>query len=92
MGFPLVRPRRLRRTPALRTLVRETSLEPKHLVLPLFFHATHTEPVAISTLPGVFQLPISHAARTAKELILALQLTSLSGLAYAAILGAALAF
>jgi len=68
MGFPLVRPRRLRRTPALRTLVRETSLEPKHLVLPLFFHATHTEPVAISTLPGVFQLPISHAARTAKEL------------------------
>ncbi len=68
MGFPLVRPRRLRRTPGLRTLVRETSLEPRHLVLPLFFHAALTEPAAISTMPGVFQLPISHAAQTAREL------------------------
>jgi len=34
--FPTHRPRRLRRTPALRRLVAETSLEPRHLVLPMF--------------------------------------------------------
>jgi len=33
---PLVRPRRLRTTPALRRMVGETSLEPRQLVLPLF--------------------------------------------------------
>lgn len=68
MGFPLVRPRRLRRTAALRALVRETTLLPKHLVLPLFFHAGRTEPTPISTLPGVFQLPVSHAADVARRL------------------------
>ncbi|HEY6294352.1 MAG TPA: porphobilinogen synthase, partial [Streptosporangiaceae bacterium] len=35
-GYPVIRPRRLRRTPALRAMVAETSLRPAELVLPLF--------------------------------------------------------
>jgi porphobilinogen synthase len=69
MGFPTVRPRRLRATPALRALVRETSLAPSDLVYPMFFHAGLSEPKAIKTMPGIFQLPVSHAGAQAKELV-----------------------
>jgi porphobilinogen synthase len=55
MGFPDQRPRRLRRTPALRRLVAETSLEPRHLVLPMFVRERAGEPVPISSMPGVVQ-------------------------------------
>ena len=55
MGYPEVRPRRLRRTPALRRLVRETSLEPRQLVLPVFVREGATEPVPIGSMPGVVQ-------------------------------------
>ncbi len=49
------RPRRLRRTPALRELVAETSLEPRQLILPVFVREGATEPVPISSMPGVVQ-------------------------------------
>ena len=49
------RPRRLRATPALRRLVAETSLEPRHLVLPMFVAEGMTEPRAITSMPGVVQ-------------------------------------
>jgi porphobilinogen synthase len=55
----------------MRALVRETSLAPGDLVLPLFFHATLTEARPVTTMPGVSQLPVSAAAaqaRAAKEL------------------------
>jgi porphobilinogen synthase len=68
MGFPISRPRRLRVTASLREIVRETALEPSDFVYPLFFRAGIEEPRAISTMPGVFQLPVSHAAHQAKEL------------------------
>lgn len=55
MGYPEVRPRRLRRTPALRRLVRETSLEPRQLVLPVFVREGAAEPVPIASMPGVVQ-------------------------------------
>jgi len=68
--FPTERPRRLRRTAAIRALVRETTLDPRDLILPLFFAETLAEPNPISTMPGVFQLPVREAAaqaRLAKE-------------------------
>jgi porphobilinogen synthase len=68
MGFPTLRPRRLRVSPSLRALVRETTLEPGDFVYPMFFHAGLTEPRAIPTMPGIFQLPVSAAASQAKEL------------------------
>jgi porphobilinogen synthase len=68
MGFPTIRPRRLRVTPALRAIVRETTLEPSDFVYPMFFHAGLKEPRAIATMPGIFQLPVSAAAAQAKDL------------------------
>ena len=53
--FPAVRPRRLRRTLALRRLVEETRVAPAELVLPMFVKEGLTEPRAISSLPGVVQ-------------------------------------
>jgi porphobilinogen synthase len=55
MGFPETRPRRLRRTPALRRLVAETTVEAQRLVLPVFVREGAEEPVPISSMPGVVQ-------------------------------------
>ncbi|MGW3468261.1 porphobilinogen synthase [Saccharopolyspora sp. NPDC000995] len=53
--YPSHRPRRLRRNAALRRLVSETSVEPRHLVLPMFVREGATEPVPIQSMPGVVQ-------------------------------------
>ncbi len=55
MSYPRVRPRRLRSTPALRRLVAETSLEPRHLVLPMFVADGIDAPRPIASMPGVVQ-------------------------------------
>jgi len=52
---PVIRPRRLRATPALRRLVAETSVEARQLVLPVFVREGITEPVPIGSMPGVVQ-------------------------------------
>jgi porphobilinogen synthase len=52
---PLVRPRRLRTTAALRRMVAETSLEARQLVLPMFVREGLTEPRPIGSMPGVVQ-------------------------------------
>jgi porphobilinogen synthase len=62
-----MRPRRLRRTPSIRALVRETIVRPVDLILPLFFADFLDEPRPIRTMPGVSQLPVSHAAEQARE-------------------------
>jgi porphobilinogen synthase len=54
-GFPTVRPRRLRRTAALRRLVAETSVRPADLVLPLFVKEGIDEPQPVASMPGVVQ-------------------------------------
>jgi porphobilinogen synthase len=64
--FPTVRPRRLRRTAAIRGLVRETTLAPSDLILPLFFNEVLDAPRPVGTMPGVSQLPVSAAAETAR--------------------------
>jgi porphobilinogen synthase len=55
-AFPEYRPRRLRQTPALRQLVRETRLHPSQLVLPLFARSGHKVRRPIGAMPGVYQL------------------------------------
>jgi porphobilinogen synthase len=55
VSYPDVRPRRLRRTAALRRLVGETTVSPRELVLPLFVKEGLTEPRAITSMPGVVQ-------------------------------------
>lgn len=55
MEFPTRRPRRLRRTPAIRALFRETSLAPSDLILPLFVHEGDDRE-AVPGMPGVERL------------------------------------
>ncbi|GIE97816.1 porphobilinogen synthase [Paractinoplanes rishiriensis] len=69
--FPDVRPRRLRRTPALRRLVEETRLAPAELILPLFLREGLTEPRAISSLPGVVQHSRDSLRKAAHEAVTA---------------------
>jgi porphobilinogen synthase len=54
-AFPTFRPRRLRRTPALRRLVSDVAVRPADLVLPMFVREGIDEPVAITSMPGVVQ-------------------------------------
>ncbi len=54
--FPVYRPRRLRESPALRRLVRETELSAHQLILPLFARSGRKLRRAINAMPGVFQL------------------------------------
>ncbi len=68
MPFPATRLRRLRSTPVLRDLVRETRLHPSDLVLPLFVQSAtdRTRPrEPIASLPGVERLSISAAVEEA---------------------------
>lgn len=60
------RPRRLRGSAALRALVRETALEPNHLLLPMFVRDVDA-PEAISTMPGVVQHSFESLRKAAFE-------------------------
>jgi len=58
MPYPQERPRRLRRTEALRALVRETTLAPDDLVWPLFVVPGRGVRNPVKSMPGVFQLSV----------------------------------
>ncbi|HYK40818.1 MAG TPA: porphobilinogen synthase [Thermoanaerobaculia bacterium] len=70
-SFPTSRPRRLRRSPALRRLVRETRLSPDQLVAPLFVRKGSGVREEISSLPGVFRLSPDEAVAAGQELVAA---------------------
>jgi len=55
MSFPASRPRRLRRTAAMRRAVAETRVHPAELILPLFVKEGLTEPRPVESMPGVMQ-------------------------------------
>jgi porphobilinogen synthase len=67
MDFPLIRMRRTRRTEALRSLVRETRLEPGQLIYPLFICPGEGVRKEISSMPGVFNLSVDEAVKEAEE-------------------------
>ena len=68
MPFPQTRLRRLRRTPVLRDLVRETRLDPGDFVMPLFIEAGLDGRTPIEAMPGVDRLSISAAVEEAGEI------------------------
>ena len=68
MNFPQHRPRRLRRTAALRALVRETDLAPRHLIAPLFVKEGIAEPLEIASMPGQFQHTLESLRKEANEI------------------------
>ena len=68
MAFPATRMRRLRKTGLLRDLVRETSLEVRHLIYPMFVTAgadAAAGRVPIASMPGIDRLSIDHAVQEA---------------------------
>lgn len=67
MAFPGTRMRRLRASPALRGLVRETELRADRLALPLFVSETGTGREQIEGMPGVERLSISAVVEEARE-------------------------
>ncbi len=66
---PLIRPRRLRTTPAMRRLVAETTLAPRQLVLPMFVADGIDEPKPISSMPGIVQHTLASLRTAAAEAV-----------------------
>ena len=58
----------MRRTPALRSLVRETELSPRQLIAPLFVKEGVSDPVPISSMPGHFQHTLESLRKEATEI------------------------
>ncbi|MBC7795691.1 MAG: porphobilinogen synthase [Pyrinomonadaceae bacterium] len=67
MTKTIQRPRRLRRTPVLRSLVRETRLAPEDFILPLFACAGENVRREIGSMPNVFNLSVDEIAREAEN-------------------------
>ena len=67
MNFPVTRLRRLRKTEAMRSLVRETHLRPGMLIYPLFVCPGEGVRKPISSMPGVFNLSVDEAVKEAAE-------------------------
>jgi porphobilinogen synthase len=67
MAFPATRLRRLRRTPRLRDMVRETRLSPENFVYPLFVCTGEGVRKEVRSMPGVFNLSIDEAVAEGQE-------------------------
>jgi porphobilinogen synthase len=67
MNFPATRLRRMRKTEALRSLVRETHLRPSALIYPLFICPGEGVRKEISSMPNVFNLSIDEAIKDAED-------------------------
>jgi porphobilinogen synthase len=67
MSFPEMRMRRLRRSEAMRALVRETTLEPGDLIYPLFLCPGEGVRRSVGSMPGVFNLSVDEAVKEAEE-------------------------
>ena len=67
MNFPAYRPRRLRRNDKLRNLIRETTLEPRNFIYPLFVGPGKDKAQPVSSMPGVAQLTVDRAVHECQE-------------------------
>jgi porphobilinogen synthase len=67
MAYPIHRPRRLRRTAALREMVRETTLAPSDFIYPLFVVEGRDVRRPIASMPGISNLSLEHAVAEAKQ-------------------------
>ncbi len=67
-AFPFLRLRRLRQHPVLRDLIRETEINLKDLVFPLFIKGRKGEKQPIESMPGLYQIPIDRLAQEIDEI------------------------
>ncbi len=68
-GYPAVRPRRLRRTPAMRRLIAQTRVSPADLVLPMFVKEGATDPIPVRSMPGVVQHSMESLRKASVEAV-----------------------
>jgi len=69
MAFPVQRPRRLRRTPVLRKMVRETDLSPSDFIYPLFVCPGRGVRTEIQAMPGCYRLSVDETVAEGQELL-----------------------
>jgi porphobilinogen synthase len=67
MNFPIYRPRRLRRNEKLRNLIRETTLEPRNFIYPLFVGPGEDKAQPVASMPGIAQLSVDRAVSECRE-------------------------
>lgn len=68
-NFPIVRMRRTRQNEALRSMVRETHLQTSQLIYPIFIAEGTTQPLPITSMPGIVQWPLEMLGQEAKRLL-----------------------
>lgn len=68
MMYPTVRMRRLRDNPGIRSLVSETALEPRQMILPLFFDENLKSVKTTESMPGVPTYPLKDYSKIGKRL------------------------
>jgi porphobilinogen synthase len=69
MTFPTVRMRRLRRTPALRSMMQRVSLRPSDLIYPIFVDENLKKPLQIASMPGICRFPVSGVVDEAESVV-----------------------
>jgi porphobilinogen synthase len=68
MGFPYIRPRRLRSSPLIRSLVRETRLSPADFIMPIFVRPGNAVSEPIPSMPGVCRHSIDRALEECRRI------------------------
>jgi len=69
VSFPSVRMRRLRRTPAMRSILQKVRLHPSDLVYPVFVDENAQKPIPINAMHGCYRLPVQNAVDEVKEAV-----------------------
>src|SRR5271155_4463252 len=69
MAFPTQRLRRLRQTPSLRRLIRETVLAPDDFIMPLFVRPGKGEKRPIKSMPGHFQYSVDELVKACGPIV-----------------------
>ena len=67
MGFPVYRPRRLRKNEPIRALVRETALDARDFIYPFFVVPGRNKEIPISSMPGIYQVSVDRLAKQCQE-------------------------
>ena len=69
MSFPSVRMRRLRRTPAMRSMLQKVRLHPSDLVYPIFVDESLQKPKPIDAMPDYYRFPIQHVVDEVRQAV-----------------------
>ncbi|MCS7103414.1 MAG: porphobilinogen synthase, partial [Candidatus Korarchaeum sp.] len=66
-GFPLIRMRRLRKTPALRSMNFKARVYPSDLIYPIFVDESANSPIPIRSMPDYYRLPLKSLVEEAEK-------------------------